>query len=212
MNISDILARIDARRAEIGMSERNLAVVAGSADTIRNWRRAARDGRQISPRLATLEALAAELRVSVDYLTSPSTEPVTPRNPEKPTRGFREGAVPFEVRATATPDDAPDHLLRQIFGAKARTPSSLKLLVDLPAFGLLANDVVVIDLARLPEPGELALVTIADDGTGTSASGVFRYLPPFLAAGDARQASDLLRLDQPGVTARAAVIGSIRGI
>lgn len=68
------------------------------------------------------------------------------------------------------------------------------------------------DLARLPQPGELALVTITEDDTASAATMVCRYLPPFLTGGSMTDETQPLRVDRPGVTVRYPIIGALRGL
>lgn len=125
--------------------------------------------------------------------------------------GFAESASPFSFQEHPTQRDDPQRHWRALFGPAASTPASFVLHSSHPAFGLLRGDVLICDLARAPRPGELALITIADDDAATSATTLRRYLPPYLMPGDMNDAPTL-RMDDPGVTVRYPVIGSVRGI
>ena len=211
MNLADILTRIDAQLAATGLSDRAVSLRAGSPDIIRNWRRAIAEGKEVSPRLNTVTAIAAAIGLDPEFLihgaegTSRATSP-------PPTAGLQEAAAPFAIKQHPTDPNAPDALLRQIFGPKARTPSSVRLLIDLPAFALMAGDIVVLDLARLPVPGELALVSLHNADTDQHVSGVYRYFPPYLLPGTSGASPEPLRVDQPEISIRHPVIGSIRGL
>jgi len=125
--------------------------------------------------------------------------------------GFSEAATPYEFREHPTNPEDPQRGLRAIFGKTATTPASFVLQANYPAFSLLRGDVLICDLARLPLPGELALVTIVNDHNASSATSVRRFWPPFLGSGDL-PGDDQLRIDQAGVTVRCSVIGLIRGL
>jgi transcriptional regulator with XRE-family HTH domain len=129
-----------------------------------------------------------------------------------PPRGFSETATPFELRENPVPPEKPSPLLHGLFGPRLATPATYLIHSALPAFALAPGDVVIVDLARLPHAGEIALVSIFDDETASAVTTLRRYLPPFLAQGDAAPERKPMRVDDPGVTVRYPVIGSIRGI
>ncbi|WP_210402028.1 helix-turn-helix transcriptional regulator [Thioclava sp. F36-6] len=70
MKMSDILARIDARREELGLSENALSLEAGlSRDAIRNWRRRVEKGDQKAGLTVTaLAGISRRLGVSETWL------------------------------------------------------------------------------------------------------------------------------------------------
>lgn len=210
MDMKAILERITARRKAIGLSEAALSMQAGSRDLIRNWRRALEAGKEISARHDSFEAVARELGVPLSWLLdgAPDMNGTTSPPPEQP--GLQEDARAFSLTAHPVPDGDPKAALRSLWGAAAVTPESFRLSVTMPGFALTAGDVLIVDLARLPAPGDLAIVTIADDNSGTSTTTVFKYLPPWLCSG-IPGAKDL-RIDGAGITVRHPIIGMLRGI
>lgn len=124
--------------------------------------------------------------------------------------GLREEATPFTLRETAVPPDAPHRALRAIFGATARHPSTFMAETAAPAFDISAGDVLVCDMSRPPQPGELALIRRYDDQLGAAVSAVRKYFPPWLVSGTS-PAAPPLREDDPTITIRHPVIGLIRG-
>lgn len=126
--------------------------------------------------------------------------------------GMAEDATPFTLEACEVGPGETQPALRAIFGNAAATPATYQLGIDLPAFALVAGDVLLVDLSRLPEPGELALVTHLDEEHATSKTTINRYFPPYLQSGDLNPTRPPARVDQVGVTVRHPVIGSMRGI
>jgi transcriptional regulator with XRE-family HTH domain len=209
MQMQAILDRISGRRAELGLSEAALSEKGGSRDLIRNWRRALDKGQVINARYDSLALIARALNVSEDWLIHGKGEV---KAEDIPLPGMSEAATPFTLKPHATRLDDPQAALRAIFGPTAATPALFRVNADLPGFELAAGDVVLADLARLPSPGEIALASVVDDLTASAVTMVCRYLPPFLVAGSIGPQLQTMRVDDPGVTVRYPVVGSIRGI
>jgi transcriptional regulator with XRE-family HTH domain len=209
MDLKGILDRIADRRAVLGLSEASVSSAAGSKDLTRNWRRSVEAGTEISVRHASLTAVARALEVPEDWLIKGSG---TTDRGEAAGQGFAEAAVPFVMPSHAITQNAPQPLLSALFGQRASSPATYQISTGLPAFALAPGDVVVVDLARLPQPGDLAIVSMDDDETASSQTLLRRYVPPYLLSGEASQETQLMRTDDPGVRIRCAVIGSLRGI
>jgi transcriptional regulator with XRE-family HTH domain len=208
MDSAAIFARIRTLAESQGLSLRGLSLDAGlSADFLRSWQRRIESGGSSSSISArNLEAIAAQLRVTVSDLTGDSGPPAA----MPPRAGFSEAAAePFRMPPAAN-DDEPD-LLRALFPG-AGTPAAYRLTSALPQFSQLAGDILVVDMARLPAPGEICLVSTFDDDQATATTTVRRYLPPFLVSGSADASATFLRVDSPGVTVRYPVIGGLRGV
>ena len=210
MEMKAVLDRITARREALGMSEAALSARAGSRDLIRNWRRAMDKGQDINARHDSLEAIARALNVTVAWLTDDAAPPTADRSAQA--NGMAETAAPYAIAPQPVTPDDPQAILRALWGRVATTPATFRLAAALPAFGLGAGDVLVADLARLPQPGELALVTMTEDDTASAATMVCRYLPPFLTGGSMTDETQPLRVDRPGVTVRYPIIGALRGL
>lgn len=211
MQMQAILDRITRRREELGLSEAAVAQKGGSRDLIRNWRRGLDKGQAINARYDSLASIAAALHVSIDWLMHGTGEAEAPPQDPRPT-GMAEPVTPFTFTPNATRADDPHGALRAIFGKTATTPGLFRIHKNLPAFELASGDVVLADLARLPEPGEIALVSVTDDQAAASTTMVCRYLPPYLTMGKIGPSVPMLRIDDPRVTVRHPVVGSIRGI
>lgn len=210
MNLAAVLDRLTVRREELGISESALSAQAGSRDLIRNWRRALQAGREIGVRHESVVALAKALQVSPAWLVEGERQR-GPVNQAITASGFSDEAAPFAFQSTSPSTGDPNVSWSTLVGTRATTPATYRLALNLPGFALLADDVLLIDLSRLPSPGEIALVTIIDETSADSITLVRRYLPPYLLCGAIDQSAKVLRVDQPGVTVRYPVIGSIRG-
>ena len=208
MNIKQILLRIDEKAKPLGLTDTQLSLLVGSKDLVRNWRRAAEQGKDIGTRTDSLQGVAKALGVSFEWLTTGNGSVDRPAA----VMGFSESAMPYELQKFQTKADDPQGTLRSIYGPMATTPATFKLTTSLPGFALMAGDVLVVDLARVPSPGDLALVTITDDETTESNTVVRRYLPPYLAAGEGANPISPMRMDQIGVTVRYPVVGVMRGL
>jgi len=76
MEMMKILDRIDARLAELGLTAAAASRIAsGSPDLIRNWRRAAKDGKDPGITLTKLAQVANALEVSLVYLVDGVSAP-----------------------------------------------------------------------------------------------------------------------------------------
>jgi hypothetical protein len=126
--------------------------------------------------------------------------------------GLHEEATLYDFQPHPIPDEDPQGAIRAIFGPRALTPATYRVTEPLPAFDLDPGDVLICDMARLPNPGELALVSRFEDGLDDQTTEVRRYLPPYLLSGNNSSNPDIIRIDAPGVVVRFPVIGSIRGL
>lgn len=208
MNIKDLLLRIDEKAKPLGLTDSQLSLMAGGRDMVRNWRRAAAQGKDTGTRTGSLEGIAKGLGVSLEWLTTGAAiERAVLQD-----SGFSEAATPYEIASYPIKDNDPQGQLRSIYGPAATTPATFKLTMSLPAFALVTDDVLVVDLARVPSPGDLALVTITDETTTETQTVVRRYLPPYLAGGMLIDTDKPMRMDQTGVTVRYPVIGVMRGL
>ena len=71
MDMREILARVDARQAELKWTDRKISIEAGlSDDAIRNWRRRVARGETGGANVRSLEAVAKTLGVSTEWLVS----------------------------------------------------------------------------------------------------------------------------------------------
>lgn len=202
MNLVQILARIDMKLAETGMSATALSLKAGlSSDGIRNMRRTAKksgnDDVQSGANMSSLQKIANALDVSISWL-------LTGQENDEP--GFSEDAAPW------TGANREDGSLEAMFRPKARNPAvTHRATTDMPRFGILQGDLLVCDLARDPAPGELAVLTVIDQENDSNRTIIRLYAPPFLISGDMGAEQNIERCDNNTVIPRYPIIGSIRG-
>lgn len=203
MNAAAILHRIETRLAELGMSPRAASLKAKlSGDAIRNWqRRVSTDPTRVGINASSLEAVARALDVDMVWLMQGGTAEAQRAQP-----GLSEEASPYIPSAPIDPNP-----IRALFSDRARNAAiTHRAIVDMPGFDIRAGDLMVCDLARLPETDEVALAVSVDTNAGTSATMVRRYVPPFLISGDALH-PDTIELAKANLDLRHPVIGVIRG-
>lgn len=209
MKLGEILVRIDQARAGKNLSDAAISRAAGgSDDLLRNWRRQVRDGKtDAGANARTLAAVAKALDISAAWLMTGQDEELAP---DPVNTGFAETAAPFSFATTDSGGD-PAAALRTLYGGRASSLATYRLAASLPVFNLVESDVLIVDLGRLPEPGDIAIVTIADDNAATTTTVVKRYLPPFLVPGTTENVFAFIKMDKPGVHVRYPVIGVLRG-
>ena len=204
MNAAAIIARIEQRIAELGLSARAASIKAGlSPDGIRNWqRRLTTDPEGVGITVDALHAVAVALGVEFIWLAEGRTFPRTADTAP----GMAEDAQPF---THAIPPDADP--IRALYADRARNASiTHRAAMDLPGFGIGTGDLIVCDLSRLPAPGEVAIAVAIDSDTGTAQTLIRRYAPPFLLGGEAMQ-TRAIDIAGAGLDIRYPVIGVIRG-
>lgn len=203
MNAAAIIARIEKRLTDLGLSPRAASLKAGlSGDGIRNWqRRLVTDPDSVGISVDALSAVARALDVSFIWLAQGDGAIRT----EAP-QGLAEEAKPFTHAPTADGDQ-----IRTLYADRARNAAiTHKASVDLPGFGITAGDLIVCDLSRLPAPGEVAVAVAVDADNGTAQTVIRRYSPPFLLSGEGLQAR-AIDVAKTGLDIRHPVIGVIRG-
>lgn len=112
-----------------------------------------------SPSLENLTLIAQALRVRVGDLFTDAApaapEPKAPTAPPPPP-GMADQAVPFDWPAFRSGTQATD----AVEAAKAglRHPQTYRITGNIPSLLIQAGDILVIDMARIPRDGDLALV------------------------------------------------------
>ena len=212
---NEVTRRLKDMRERAGLSVRAMAQRVGmSSSGYSHYETASRFKDEYLPMAVAMQIARALEGTAVDpdeVMDLAGSTALLPPIAYHPTGLSEPSAAPFEFQEHPTAIDDPQRPWRALFGDAADTPASFRLLQDHHGFGLLRGDVLICDMARVPRPGELALVTIIDDETASSVTSLRRYLPPYLASCDISD-SPPLRTDQPGVTVRYPVVGSIRGL
>lgn len=199
MAIKDIIQRIDLRRAELGLGDLEVSRRAGNKDLIRNWRRAARGGTELSPRIDSLHSVAKVLQVTVEWLVDGTggTEPARQH-------GFSDADAAIWVAAHHEGLDAA--ALLHSLAPGARRPVAYQLSRNQPGLALLRGDVLVIDQLREARSGDTVVVNFDENANGQPVTLVRRYLPPYLVGADATEDAPILTLDATG---RVAILGTV---
>lgn len=174
MEIKDLVRRIDIRLEKLGVTHTEASRNAtGSTETIRNWRRAAKDGRNVGVAQRTLDAVARELRTNALWLA----EEIGPEEGE-----------PAELFATEVPlvswvsagklssDSAVDEALG---AAKAVLPSGdwIALRVDGESMDRISPPGSIIFIDRRDKRLVNGGFYVIDDGEGGSTYKRFRAGP-----------------------------------
>ena len=156
-----------------------------------------------SPSVAAIEGIARVLHVSPGGLVEGDSV----------RRGMGEShARPWEP---ATPGQRPDlaafhRQLARGLTPDARQPATLELTRGFPTFGYLAGDVVVIDLKRAPQDGDLVVCTLMDWESGAQTTLVRLWLDPFLVSADPNDPQPKLVHDGQRVAVKGPILASFR--
>lgn len=81
---------------------------------------------------------------------------------------------------------------------------------DFPGFDLCRGDWLAVDLSRDPRPGDVVVVSFADEDTGEGTQELRRFLDPWLA--DHHGTAGLLRIDSPNVAVMGPVVAVFRDL
>lgn len=136
-----------------------------------------------------------------------AANPLPLRQSARAAGGFADDAAPFLFQPAANTDP-----VRALFGTTASNPAvTHRASASMPDFAILPGDLLVCELSRPPELGDIVVATLVDEQLGTSTSLVRRFLPPYLVAGDGTTPA-FIKIDPATVTVRFPVIGTIRGI
>jgi len=151
-----------------------------------------------------------EARRAADFITNRSADSTGAIDHER-TDGFGEGVQRFEFRPSPEAEPSAVPVLRSIYGPHLGTPETFLAKRAHPAFGIFAGDVLVVDMSRTPNDGELALVTDYDD-EGNSTTELRRVLRPYLLSGELPQATIRIDASAHAPAIRNPVVGVIRGV
>ena len=154
-----------------------------------------------SPSVKNLQAVAQELGVSFVWLTE-GTEAGTPP------RGFAMSvADPWEPKPSGERPDlhTPAEVLIKAVTPRARRGSTWRAKASAPLFGILTDDVLIVDLKRAAREGDIVLATVADLVTGAARTVLRKLATPYLLSPDPADKQAALVVD--GV--RTAVMGPV---
>lgn len=173
---ADLASRLRAALDATDMGTVELARRIGASDS---YVRDILNGRSKQPGAARMRRIAGELGVSVDWLLGAGD----PAAPEAAVSGFAEESQASEwlPPPRAPGDNRPELLdvLRGLLPPDAR-PAYLKANVTLPGIAVLAGDLVIIEMKRPPERGEIVAVQRVDEATASAVTVFRRWLDPWL--------------------------------
>lgn len=162
-----ILDRILQKLKDLGMSPRDASISSGhSADLIRNWQRAQREGRPFPGKAHMLASLAPVLGVTPEWLMQGDL------------REMAEDAEPF-----AMPEDICTPAMLSRIAPGARHLQTFVSSTSAAFIGVLAGDVLLVDLGATPAVGQSSLIT-RDSDAGTARTVVARCFGAWFATGD----------------------------
>lgn len=134
-----------------------------------------------------------------DYVAAPSM-------PDQ--NGFSESqARPWKGQSFAEPISPSDPITG--LSRSAKHAATYEITRPSPSLGLLAGDVLVVDLGQPPQSGDLILIGVTDP-TGTEAITLIRrYVPPYAISANASEPNPVINLDSDGTAAWRATIKSM---
>jgi transcriptional regulator with XRE-family HTH domain len=195
MNIRTLVDRIAIRCRELGLSETELSRAIGSKETIRNWRRAANAGKDMSPQMKNIEQVAALLDTSVGWLTGASDSPTA-------TTGFAEPTVePFRFSEPVLGD-----ILTRFIAPDARACDTYRASESFPGFAVARGDLIVTELGGGQQNGDIVVVTMTQDHT--SETTLRRLVGNWLVAEDPSQPPEPANPND----GRIGIVATVRGI
>jgi hypothetical protein len=116
-------------------------------------------------------------------------------------------AVPWKPKA---PDRPSVTEIAALVAPQARAPETYRMTTAHPAFGIMAGDVLVIDLGREAEAEDLVLATIPGLEGGKAETVLRRFAPPYLISSDPLDARPAI-LDDGTLPPLRPVVGMLRG-
>jgi len=159
------------------------------------------------PRADKLRALAHALGVSAGWLLEGHVS-------NTPTGLAEDQAEPWQLPAGSGQRPDVGIARRQVIRAlapHARSPETYRMSVTAAAFGLLKDDVLIVDLkGGDPKPGEIVLATVADLSSGAATTIVRRYMPPYLVSADPKENETPLVADGARTVIMGRVVASVR--
>lgn len=128
---------------------------------------------------------------------------------EKPV-GFSEAAANF--RSQVAPIDATDRMraLAAALCPDLIRPEIYRVKQSAPAAGIVAGDLLVVQLGMTAQPGDLVIATIADTTLDTQTSVIRRFWPPLLVPISPDDPYQALPVDDAGQT--TAILASVKAL
>lgn len=157
-----------------------------------------------SPSLDTLVRIAEALQVDIGDMFSGRA--VAPRTPA-PAKAQADDAILYDWGTTPEPD-TPEALATALVGT-VRHPATYRVAADLPWLGLRAGDILLCDLARRPQDGDIVLIGITDAAGFNARTSIRRFRGGLAICADPAEADPAVQLDRDK---RAAWRATVRGM
>lgn len=94
----------------------------------------------------------------------------------------------------------------------ATTPELFRATSDMPGFAIASGDLLVVDLARMPQPGELGLIALRDEDARNSTWTVRRWLDGSTLAGTSNARPERLDPNDISVQPRGVIVAVARAL
>lgn len=119
--------------------------------------------------------------------------------------------TPGEAAAITETRRNPEQTLAAL-AYDAQTPELFRATADLPGFAIAEGDLLVVDLARNPSIGDLALVALRDEDNRTAKWTVRRWLAGATLAGTSNAVPQPMRADSIDLQPRGVIVAVARRI
>lgn len=158
---------------------------------------------------------AAAFRASSAWLLDGDGDAPTPGHTANIRRALPPGLsepeaalwIPRGTDDTAnTAADALDNAVAALCLMRARA-YAYRIAIDIPAAGIAAGDLLIVDHGQTPRPGDIVLAALVDPATSVSRTAIRGYYPPYLVPPGLSGPQDVL-----DPTGRAAVMGVMIGL
>lgn len=195
--LADIVARSGRTQREIS---RQAGLSAGTLNEILN-------NPDRSPSVKSVQAIANTLGVSPSWLIDGTVDNQGPR-------GFAESdAAPWTPAKSGKNKHLSETKLTEIMAVLApgsRTPSMMRINLDMPGFSLEAGDIAIIDLNATAQSGDIVVANVVDLGTGSGNTVLRRYLPPYLVHANSSRSDTTIVVDGSRTVIMGPVVASFR--
>jgi len=128
-------------------------------------------------------------------------------HPEMP--GFSDGEPAFLHQAQPINASAQVQAVAATLCPRLRKPEAYRVKQAAPAAGLLAGDILVVELGMTARPGDLVITTIADTVHDSHATMIRRYWPPLIVP---ISAEDPFPAMQSEGDQAAAIVASVKAV
>lgn len=123
--------------------------------------------------------------------------------------GFAEPAQPYRSQVQPVNALGRVHALAAVICPDVKSPVAYRVRDAQMAAGLLAGDILIVELGNTALPGDLVIATLADVDADTQVTVVRRFWPPFVIP---LAPDDPIPALQAGVDQTVAIVASVKGM